>query len=39
MTPKSFLANCYALYYVPKAPIHGFEAYGIQLHFLRQVVI
>jgi hypothetical protein len=33
MTPKSFLANCYALYYIPKALIHGFEAYGIEFTF------
>jgi len=33
MTPKSFLANCYPLYYVPKAPIHGFETYGTHFTF------
>jgi len=33
MTLKSFLANCYMLSYIPKAPIHGFEAYGIQFTF------
>jgi len=33
MTPKSFLANYFALCEIPKGPIHGFEAYGIQFTF------